>query len=630
MMSLKLRLAIAGAVVIALSVGITVVHSVAEVEHRAEASTIDSNLGAAQLAATLSANIIDRQRALNTAARDWSRGQPANASSIQAFLARHAVLRSLFNDVIVVPNDRLSGTPAEPVLAPAVKGITPTDSVLLTVPVPAAEARPPLLAGALQLQGTNFLSVIARAAGLDAANLKTIVANRRGFVLAHADRQRLMTTVDDDPALRDAVARWRRQGSPLEPTPWTGRFGEQFVAMAAVPGTDWMVFRVATVEALSGEASRSTARTIVLGVSVGLTGALAIFGITAWFLRPMTMLRRRALRALDVDQAPSEGWPEASGEVGDLSRVLKDVSVRLAASRLDIEQTLQRMQAVLTHAPVGIVFTREGRFELVSNEIERMFGYAKGELDGASHEPLLPPDPLRTVLRKKTESAIRDGHAFEGEVPLRCRDGSTLWCHVRGAEMQGMQQLRIWIISDATAARRQREALLWSATRDPLTELVNRREFEKQLSQTVAGRRRRDPACALFIDLDHFKQVNDGAGHIAGDAVLKRIAQVLRQQLRAEDTVGRLGGDEFAILLRGCKLAQALQIAEQVRAQIELHGVCDAHPPVRVTASIGIVEIGPMHSTLAEVLEAADRACYAAKHAGRNTVRAEIPTPQPI
>ena len=622
--TLKLKLAVAGAFVIALSVAATVVRSVGELEDRTEASIIDSNLGAAQLAATLSANIIDHERALIAAARDWPRGQSAEPERVRAFLAQQAVLRSLFNDVVIIESG--AATPqgrAMPVVMPAVAGSDGMDSahVVLAVPLPTGEVGPPFLAGVLRLHATNFLSAIAGAAALDAASIKTIVADQRGHVLAHADRQRLMSAVDDEPGLREISARWRQLGSPLEPAPWTERFGDRFAAMAAVPGTDWMVFRVASTEALFGDASRSTTRTIMLGLSVGTAGALAIFCITAWFMRPMGQLRRRALQAVDARQAPSEGWPEASGEVGELSRVLRDVSVQLAASRLDMEQALQRMQAVLAHAPVGIAFTTESRFDLVSSELERLTAYAPGELRGIPWEALLCPDTEREALADAAEAAFRDGRSFLGEVPLLRRDGSVLWAHVHGTDLKGDQKRRIWIVSDATEARRQREALLWSATRDSLTELVNRREFERQLGLIVEDRRR-DRACALFIDLDHFKQVNDGAGHAAGDALLKRIALLLQTRVRADDTVGRLGGDEFAVLLRRCTLAEALQKAQELRTQVELHGACDADPSLKVTASIGVVEVDVRHGSLAEVLEAADRACYAAKRAGRDAVRA--------
>ena len=628
--SLKTRLAIAGALLIALSVSATVAYSVREAQRYTEQSIVDSNLGAARIAATLSSSVIEHQRALTAAAGSWPVGEPADAARIQSFLDKQDVLRALFDHVEVLPAGVLPiRVTTGPVVTPPVVGAEAHGAadVLLACPLSNSGGAPVVLAGALHLGADNFLSHIARATQTDDPDVQTIIADAQGRVLVHADAGRLMSAVGDDPALKPAVDRWRRQGMPMEPAPWTGHLGDRFVAMAAVPGTDWMVFRVASADALFGKATRSMARTVVLAVAVGLAGAAAIFGVTAWFLLPMSRLRKRALLALDRSQPPGDGWPDANGEVGELSVVLKHVSEQLASTRDDIESSLQKMQAVLAHAPVGIAFTDDEHVELAGSQLERLLGYDAGELAGAPWQELVSPEISRDDARDAAEAAFRDGRAFETELPLLRRDGATLWAHVQGSAIQGRNaaaRRMIWIVSDATDARRQREKLEWSATRDPLTELVNRREFDRQLNKVVSDRRRRDPSGALFIDLDHFKQVNDRAGHAAGDALLRRIAQVLRERTREQDTVSRLGGDEFAVLLRGCPLGQALTIAEQIREQVEIRGVCETDPTLRVTASIGVVEIDLAHRSLAEVLEAADQACYAAKHAGRNAVRHAI------
>jgi diguanylate cyclase (GGDEF)-like protein/PAS domain S-box-containing protein len=628
--SLKTRLAVAGALLIALSVAATVAYSVREAQTHTEQSIIDSNLGVARIAATLSSSVIEHQRALAAAAAAWPQGESSSAGRTRAFVAGQGVLRTLFNDVLVVPADALPIPVRDgPVVTPPIPDFTERGAVdvLVACTLPDSGAKPLVLVGALHLGSDNFLSTIARVAQPDDPDVRTVVADEQGRTLAHADPRRLMTAVESDPVLRPAVQRWQQQGRPMEPAPWTGRLGDQFVAMAAVPGTDWMVFRIAGAEALFGKASRSIARTVMLGAGVGLAGAAAIFAVTAWFLLPMSRLRQRALRALDRSQPPGDDWPDATGEVGELTAVLKHVSEQLASSRDDTERSLQKMQAVMAYSPVGIGFTDEERLELVSSQLERLLGYEAGELVGASWHALVSPEISQDDARDAAEAAFRQGLAFETELPLRHRDGSILWAHVQGAaiEGQGTRRRLIWIVSDATDARRQRETLVWNATRDPLTELVNRREFDQQLDKVVSDRRRHDRASALFIDLDHFKKVNDNAGHAAGDALLRRIAQVLRERTRAQDTVARLGGDEFAVLLRGCALDRALSIADQIRQQVEIQGVCDTDSSLRVTASIGVVEIDAAHRSLAEVLAAADRACYAAKHAGRNAVRHAAP-----
>jgi diguanylate cyclase (GGDEF)-like protein/PAS domain S-box-containing protein len=622
--SLKLRLAITVALLMCLGVALTVMHAVRETQDRAQQSILESGLGAGQVAAVLSAGVVERQRALAAAARDWPAGAASQGARAEGFLGRQAVLRALFDRVLLLERGALPPAPGgSPRVSPPVHDLqaSGTLDIVLAVAVPPGGSQAPLLAGTLALRAANFLSDTTRPESLGEAELQTFVADPQGRVLAHPDPSLLLSRIDDEPRLRKTVAKWRRQGAPLEPAPWTEQVDGHFIAMAAVPGTDWMVFRVAPAQALFGGASRSIVRTTLIGAAVALAGAIAIFVATAWFLQPMSRLQRRALRALDPAQPAHEGWPAGGGEVGRLSQVLRHVSEQLAASRSDMQRSLRRMRAVLDHAPTGIAFSTDGRFELVSREFERMLGYTGGALEGSSCERLLPQS--FQALRESALAAFRDGRAFETELQLQHSDGSLLWARLQVAVVQGNDSVRhkIWIVADATDARRQREHLQWRATHDPLTELVNRREFEQRLRKLLADRRRCAQACALFIDLDHFKQVNDNAGHGAGDALLKRIAQALQQRVRAEDTVARLGGDEFAVLLRGCALERAMQIAEQVRAAVQACGRVEG-APLGVTASIGVVEIDGTRPTLAGVVEAADRACYAAKRGGRNAVRA--------
>jgi diguanylate cyclase (GGDEF)-like protein len=167
-------------------------------------------------------------------------------------------------------------------------------------------------------------------------------------------------------------------------------------------------------------------------------------------------------------------------------------------------------------------------------------------------------------------------------------------------------------IDEATAR------LAHQALHDPLTALPNRRAFEQALEEAVASSRRAgDRAALCFIDLDNFKPVNDTGGHAAGDELLRRVARLIRERLREQDLVCRIGGDEFALILRGCSSADALRIAE---------GLCEAVGALRfqwegreyrIGASIGFAVIDAGVGSIAEVLQAADQACYAVKRGGR-------------
>ena len=156
------------------------------------------------------------------------------------------------------------------------------------------------------------------------------------------------------------------------------------------------------------------------------------------------------------------------------------------------------------------------------------------------------------------------------------------------------------------------------ASRDALTGLWNRRSILEILDRELA-RSQRDgqPVAAIMADLDYFKGVNDGHGHLTGDQVLRQAAQRLLGELRPYDTVGRYGGDEFLIVLPACGPDSAVHLAERLRNCLQAEPVLDNGKTIRVTLSLGVgVWDGKMESD--ELLRSADDALYRAKHAGRN------------
>jgi diguanylate cyclase len=169
------------------------------------------------------------------------------------------------------------------------------------------------------------------------------------------------------------------------------------------------------------------------------------------------------------------------------------------------------------------------------------------------------------------------------------------------------------------------DALCDLSSRDALTGLANRRQFEVTIAREVDRvARAGEPALVLMIDIDHFKAVNDAHGHPAGDQVLKAVAQVLQQGVRPMDTVARYGGEEFAIVLPNCSPAFGHRVAERLRAEVERQLVpigLDAGPvvDVRVTVSMGGA-FAPqwVRSSAALWTERADRQLYRAKSEGRN------------
>jgi diguanylate cyclase (GGDEF)-like protein len=173
-----------------------------------------------------------------------------------------------------------------------------------------------------------------------------------------------------------------------------------------------------------------------------------------------------------------------------------------------------------------------------------------------------------------------------------------------------------------------RERLLISGLTDPLTELHNRRYLDRRLSEELArASRYRLPLSCLFIDADHFKQINDNHGHQVGDSVLRELADRIRSQLRASDVATRYGGEEFALLLPQTNLSEALLLAERIRQAVaSLPMGFDDGQSLRLTVSIGVSETLPMlgkphHREVGEhLLNSADQALYLAKSNGRNRI----------
>lgn len=210
---------------------------------------------------------------------------------------------------------------------------------------------------------------------------------------------------------------------------------------------------------------------------------------------------------------------------------------------------------------------------------------------------------------------------------------------LREAEIEALQGARRWqalalglvtvlallLVAWGIRQIRRNRDLYHQASTDPLTRVANRRAFLRRAIQMLESHRAQSrPMSVVGLDLDHFKQLNDRFGHAAGDQVLAAVADRLQLNLRTHDLLGRLGGEEFAIALPDTRIEEALQIAERLREGVEALPHDALEPGLQVTVSLGVASLDPdRHGKLDDLLEAADRALYRAKAAGRNRVLAD-------
>ena len=178
------------------------------------------------------------------------------------------------------------------------------------------------------------------------------------------------------------------------------------------------------------------------------------------------------------------------------------------------------------------------------------------------------------------------------------------------------------ILRDVTEVRTMEKRLSYQASHDALTGLINRREFEVRLKQTIRNAIAEDLTHSIcFLDLDKFKIINDTSGHAAGDEFLKQVSKSIQSLLRQTDVLARLGGDEFAIILDSCSIHQAKIICNQIIKKIKDTRFNWGKNSFEAGASIGIVPITKLTASVSEVMSSVDAACYEAKDKGRNRIQ---------
>ena len=166
---------------------------------------------------------------------------------------------------------------------------------------------------------------------------------------------------------------------------------------------------------------------------------------------------------------------------------------------------------------------------------------------------------------------------------------------------------------------------------DPLTGVFNRRYLDRRLTQEVErALRYRIPLSVLLIDIDHFKQINDGYGHPVGDQVLVCLGKIVAGELRESDVFARYGGEEFMIILPNTPLAGAIDIAERVRLRVHSHVFLPIEPEgmggINRSVSIGVASLGGATDSTEKLVQSADKSLYGAKNAGRNRVMSCLKT----
>lgn len=343
---------------------------------------------------------------------------------------------------------------------------------------------------------------------------------------------------------------------------------------------------------------------------------------------------------------------------------LSEAGAERAISALPASASL--LAEIVENSPVAIlVCDPDGGIILMNHEAEALFGYSRQDLLGRSIETLVPtaeraqhpalradylaqPRTLVMGQGREVRALHRDGSLVPVEIALRpiaSGGGTRVIATVADvSERKRMEQQireanevleqrvleRTRALEQALAANEAllRERELRSAElellsqQDPLTGLANRRDFDQRLALEIERSRRQGlPLAAAMLDLDHFKLVNDRCGHAVGDAVLRKVADLIRQHCRRIDLASRYGGEEFALALPASNASAAAMLCERIREAMLAFDWRSLHPALAagVTVSAGVSELGP-DMDAERLLTVADDWLYAAKRGGRNRV----------
>ncbi|MFY9510043.1 MAG: cache domain-containing protein, partial [Rubrivivax sp.] len=549
--TLKFRLALASVLIIAVAVALAVQLALARVQQGTERALMDLELGNTErMSALLSNRIVSLQSALRAAADDASlRRSLAGGVPAETYLRERPVLSALFTGVgIVAPDGRILATAQggsvaasglsiadrpyfrqtlelqRPVVSePLLSRVSNEPSLQFTMPVLDEGRTIAVLVASMRLTSRNLLDDLAQSGQTVKDPVTTLVFNSAGRILAHPARDSLMTQVESQPGAAEAVARWVQQGRPVEPVGDVVKATGHIVAFAGVPATDWVLMRIAREEELLGGVARASRESVQIAAGVALACGALVLALLGRMLRPLQRLQRRALMLGNKHLALDEGWPDTGGEIGQLSSVLREA---LRQRRLSDEQAalmLRKMHSVLTAAPIGIAFSRQQKLELVSQELAALLGWEVAELEGRPDRDIYAAHADYEALGVRVAAAFAAGLPFVDELQFRRRDGSLLWGRLQGRPVDPADSSAgtIWLLEDVTENRAERERLSWAASHDGLTRLANRGAFELRLHQLLLQGTTLLPAALLFVDLDRFKQINDRAGHAAGDRVLQ-------------------------------------------------------------------------------------------------------------
>ena len=313
--------------------------------------------------------------------------------------------------------------------------------------------------------------------------------------------------------------------------------------------------------------------------------------------------------------------PVGAGDELFYSAFIRDISER-KRTQVELEQREQRFRALVEKSWSGVaLLDSDLAFSYAGSSTQRLLGYDERELMNTSFLGYVHPRDRQAAREAFAELAATPNHETDAELRFLHKNGTWIWLEAFGQNLLHDRSVRAIVVNyrDITQRKATEKQLEYQAYYDALTGLPNRLLFRDRVVNAIAqAKRHRRGIAVMYLDLDHFKLVNDGLGHSVGDALLSEVAARLQGSIRASDTISRLGGDEFTILLNDTSSTEAIfGVAAKILSSLSRPFRVNGHE-LFVTASIGVSLYPNDGEDVETLLKCADSAMYRAKELGRN------------
>jgi diguanylate cyclase (GGDEF)-like protein/PAS domain S-box-containing protein len=383
------------------------------------------------------------------------------------------------------------------------------------------------------------------------------------------------------------------------------------------------------------DAARLNAETRFQNTLIALLG----LGVTLVATVLLVMLLTRNLRRLEAgaqalarDQLDYRIQVDSSDEIGDLAQSfnhlaqhLSETQAALQGKHLALKRETRFLQTLLDGIDAVIMEARPPacQFSYVSREAENLLGYPMEDWlqPGFWMRHVFPED--RGWLEDTFAKHVKNGESFKADFRMTHQQGHVLWVRaINNVELSGDGDPIVrGLLLDITEHKTAEDRILYLAEHDPLTGLINRHRFQRELERAISySQRYEQTGAVLFVDLDQFKYVNDTYGHQYGDEYLLDISRRLSRVLRRTDILGRLGGDEFGVIIPKTTDAEAYTIGMSLLGALAQENLELDGRSVPASASIGVALFPNQSAVPSDLLAKADAAMYTAKHKGRSQV----------